>query len=180
MTEPQRVPADPRVALVAYAWPSSKVAGVFYDVALLTGEPASGSAWCAVCEGADPWNGELPNGGCVCAPGKPYWHCSCPGYSYRDRCQHVTAAETFFRRERARDERQAELDARLGCRHPLTFDEDEPDFVEQRTHVYRTCMGCGLSVDRAPWQERIEADIRERHRLPATPWSASERASDTE
>lgn len=24
--------------------------------------------FCALCEGADPWNGDLPRGGCVCGP----------------------------------------------------------------------------------------------------------------
>lgn len=109
-----------------------------------------------------------------------WWACECWRWSKDDTCPHVLGVRLFLVRSRLRDERQAELDARLGCRHPLTFDEDEPDFVEQRTHVYRTCMGCGLSVDRAPWQERIEQDVRARHALPSSPWSASERSQDAD
>lgn len=40
---PERMECDPAVALVAWRWPSSKVPGVFYDVALLVGRCAR--AW---------------------------------------------------------------------------------------------------------------------------------------
>jgi hypothetical protein len=176
---PERLTPDPRVALAAWRWPSGRVAGVFYDVALLTGEPKP-DAWCAVCEGADPWCGDLPNGGCVCRPGRPYWTCSCKGFTYRDACRHVVEAMRELALEPRREERQAQLDSRLGCRHPLTVDEIEEDWAEQRTRVHRECLGCGLRVEnRGDYFDRLEADIRERHRLPSSsPWSAAERSED--
>lgn len=177
MSEPQRIEADPAVALVAFRWPSSKVPGVFYDVALLSGEP---QGWCAVCEGADPWNGDLPSGGCVCVRRPPSWSCSCPGFTFRDSCQHVTAARAELANASRRDAVQAERDRRLGCRHPLTVEDEEPDYAEQRTRVNRTCLGCGMTYERGAFLDRLEADIRERRRLPSSPWSAAERASDTE
>lgn len=154
MTGPERLSPDPSVAVAAFRFPSKSAPGRTYDAALLIGED--------------------------CGEPVTFWDCTCWPFLKVDRCAHVTEARATLRREHARDERQAELDARLGCRHPLTYDEDEPDFVEQRTHVYRTCMGCGLSVDRAPWQERIEADIRDRHRLPSSPWTAEEQSRSTE
>jgi hypothetical protein len=179
MTEPVRLTPDPRVALAAWRWPSGRVAGVFYDVALMVGDSAG--PWCAVCEGADPWNGELPNGGHVCRPGRPWWSCSCPGWTYHDTCRRVIAAMREIALEPRREARQAQLDSRLGCRHPLTVDEIEEDWAEQRTRVHRECLGCGLRVEnRGDYFDRLEADIRERHRLPPSPWTAVERASDTE
>ena len=164
---------DPRVALWAARWPSSRVEGVSYDVALLSGEP---QGFCATCEGADPWNGDLPNGGCVCVRRPPSWTCSCPGFTYRDQCQHVRAAARWLLLHSARVARQRKLDARLGCLHPLTVDEEDMGL----TRVARRCVGCDYAYDREPVMERLRDDIRARHRLPASPWSAGERASDTE
>lgn len=174
MTEPLEVlEVDKRVALWAARWPSSRVEGVAYDVALHSGEP---QGWCAVCEGADPWISDLPNGGCVCERRPPFWSCTCPAFTFRDRCRHVVEAIAYLAREEKREERQAKLDARLGCRHPLTVDDEEWD----ESAVWRRCLGCGHAYDRLPHIVALHEAIRARHRLPSSPWTGAERAGDTE
>ena len=42
---------------------------------------------------------------------------------------------------------------------------------------WRRCLLCGHAYDLAHWQ-RLELAIRERYRLPPSPWSAEERAGD--
>lgn len=44
----------------------------------------------------------------------------------------------------------------------------------------RSCLLCGVSYDRLPVLRRLREQILERHRLPPSPWSASERAEDSE
>jgi hypothetical protein len=102
-----------------------------------------------------------------------YWSCECFPFLEDDACVHLEALQLFFRRESARNERQAQLDWRLGCRHPLTVEEWHED-----GNAHRVCVGCGAHYDRSTVRVRLEADIRERHRLPASPWSAAERSED--
>lgn len=120
------------------------------------------------------------------APGRTYdvalapdgtFSCECWPFLKVDECAHVAAAERLMRREAARTERQAELDSRKGCRHPLTVDED-CDLGTGR--LLRRCVGCGYSYDRGAWRRRTRDEIQARHRLPSSPWSAAERAGDTE
>lgn len=42
----------------------------------------------------------------------------------------------------------------------------------------RRCLLCGHAYDRMAWARRLERDIRDRRRLPPSPWSAGERAED--
>jgi hypothetical protein len=167
---PERLSPDPKVALAAWRWPSSRVLGVFYDVALHSGEA---QGWCAVCEGADPWISDLPNGGCVCEARPPFWSCTCPGFTFRDQCRHVVDAIAFLRLEEAREARQAWLNEQLGCHHPLVVNEGSE----------RVCFACGARYSKAAYDVqclRLRDAIRERHRLPSSPWSAAERSGDTE
>lgn len=140
-TEPERIPADPDVALAAWRWPSSRVEGVFYDVALLLGEED---------------------------PPRAYWDCTCPGFTYRDQCQHVERAKQLLVYELRAADRQAWLDERLGCRHPLTVDEG----------TERACVGCGARYDRASHLEQLREDVRARRALPSSPWTAEQRSHD--
>ena len=142
MTEPERLDTDPAVASWAYRWTSERDPRITYDVAWL-----------------------------LCEAGGAYIDCTCPGFTYRDQCKHVAATIDHRAREQRREDRQAELDARLGCRHPLTVDEDEA----------RRCLGCGLAVPstkRRATFHALQADIRARRRLPSTPWTAAERSGD--
>lgn len=104
-----------------------------------------------------------------------FWSRECMPFLRDDACVHLDALQLFFRRERAREERQAKLNARHGCRHPLVVTE-ECDLGTGR--VMRVCVGCGLRYDRTPHAARLEADIRERRRLPSSPWTAAERSED--
>lgn len=119
---PERLDTDPAVAVAAFRFPSS-APGRTYDAALLIGED--------------------------CGEPVTLWDCSCWPFLKVDRCQHVETARQLLANERRAEERQAELDARLGCRHPLTFDEDEPDFAEQVQEVTRAAdyntAACGLT-----------------------------------
>lgn len=122
--EPERIPADPEVALAAWRWPSLRVPGVFYTVALLVGEED---------------------------PPRAYWDCTCPGFTYRDACRHVERAKLLLVYELRAEDRQAQLDARLGCRHPLTVDlepTEEDDGFQVVTSQARLCLGCGNFYDR--------------------------------
>lgn len=149
--EPERLDTDPAVASWAYRWRSERDPRVTYDVAWL-----------------------------LCETGGAYIDCTCPGFSYRDQCKHVQATLDHRAREQRREDVQAVLDARLGCRHPLTVDEAHPlaGSGPQYAGTWRTCLGCGHSYDRGAHVEHLRRTIRERHRLPSTPWTASERASD--
>jgi hypothetical protein len=108
--------------------------------------------------------------------GPAYMECSCAGFSFRDACKHVAWTMALVRAE----QRQAVLDARLGCRHPLTVDEEEllPDEYEQPAAVWRTCVACGEAYDRLAVLARLREDIRARRRLPPSPWTAEERSHD--
>lgn len=152
--EPERIPADPDVALAAWRWPSLRVPGVFYDVALLLGEED---------------------------PPRAYWDCTCPGFTYRDACRHVERAKLLLVYELRAEDRQAQLDARLGCRHPLTVDlepTEEDDGYQVVVSQARLCLGCGNFYDRALALRQLREAIRERHRLPSSPWTPGERAED--
>lgn len=150
---PERLPIDPDVGVAAFRFPSRMAPGRTYDAALLWGED--------------------------CGEPVLYWDCTCWPFLKVDRCQHVDRARVLLANEERSEERQAQLDARLGCRHPLTVDELEEDWAEQRTRVHRECVGCGLRVEnRGDVFDRLEHDIRERHRLPSSPWSGAERSDD--
>jgi hypothetical protein len=102
--------------------------------------------------------------------------CECWPFLKVDKCAHVAEAERLMRREAAREERQAKLDARLGCLHPLTVDDEEWN----ESAVWRRCLGCGHVYDRLPHIVALHEAIRARHRLPSSPWTGAERAGDTE
>jgi hypothetical protein len=62
------------------------------------------------------------------------------------------------------------------CAHLTTDDPwTSPDGL---VYVFRSCLLCGLLYDRGAVLVRLREAIRERHRLPPSPWSAQERAED--
>jgi hypothetical protein len=138
---------DPRVAVVAYRFPSRSAPGRTYDAALLIGED--------------------------CGEPATFWDCTCWPFLKIDWCQHVVAAERLLRLEEAREARQAWLNEQIGCRHPLVVNEGSE----------RVCFACGSRYSKAAYDVqclRLRDAIRERHRLPTSPWSAAERSVDTE
>lgn len=60
------------------------------------------------------------------------------------------------------------------CRHPLVVDTKDQD-----GGFMRECVECGLRYDRSAVLAALERAIRERHRLPPSPWTAWERSMDT-
>lgn len=42
----------------------------------------------------------------------------------------------------------------------------------------RRCLLCGVEYDRAEFLRRLERRIRDRWRLPPSPWTSQERAED--
>ena len=65
------------------------------------------------------------------------------------------------------------------CNH-LTVDEagHAPLVHPGVVQITRRCLLCGFSYDRSEVLLRLRLGIRERHRLPSSPWSAAERAAD--
>lgn len=62
------------------------------------------------------------------------------------------------------------------CTHRLTVDDV---FAEPGPgRIIRACLTCGGSYDRSRILDRLAELIRERHRLPPSPWTADERAAD--
>lgn len=47
-----------------------------------------------------------------------------------------------------------------------------------RPALTRRCLTCSRAYDRSALLARLESDIRDRYRLPPSPWSAAERAED--
>lgn len=92
---------------------------------------------------------------------------------------------------RGETQRAVEADAAhpaLGaCAHRLVVDEtmDQDGWLREAPAELgpgwtsrRRCLTCGLAYDRNTMLARLREAIRERHRLPASPWSAAERAED--
>lgn len=153
--EPERLPVDPEVAVAAFRFPSRSAPGRTYDAALLWGED--------------------------CGEPVTYWDCTCWPFLKVDRCQHVDRARVLLANEERAEDRQAQLDARLGCRHPLTVDlepTEEDDGYQVVVSQARLCLGCGSFYDRALALRQLREAIRERHRLPSSPWTPGERAED--
>lgn len=90
-----------------------------------------------------------------------------------ERVNGATVTCDALRSERRANERQAQIDERLGCRHPLTVDEDGPDMA----HI-RVCVGCGLDYDRSEVIAGLREAIRARRRLPSSPYTGAERSED--
>jgi hypothetical protein len=58
-----------------------------------------------------------------------------------------------------------------GCAH-LTVEDDVGGCR------WRWCVVCGVGYDRGAVLARLQETIRERHRLPPSPWTSAERAAD--
>lgn len=59
------------------------------------------------------------------------------------------------------------------CTHAIVL-----DLLQGDGHRWRRCWLCGHAYDRTELLQRLERDIRDRYRLPPSPWSAGERAED--
>ena len=60
------------------------------------------------------------------------------------------------------------------CKHLVVDDYDPLDEV-----FWRRCLVCGLNYNRTLFCKRLERAIRDRYRLPKSPWAADE-ATDFE
>lgn len=58
------------------------------------------------------------------------------------------------------------------CSHRLAVDEDSPRLPGG---TVRRCLTCGEAYERGSLLRRVVLD---RHRLPPSPWTASERSED--
>lgn len=66
----------------------------------------------------------------------------------------------------------------IQCRCPLLVDETVAGPGATGPIDIRRCLLCGHYYDRAAWARKLERAIRERYRLPPSPWSAEERVGD--
>ena len=64
------------------------------------------------------------------------------------------------------------------CQHPPALVVDEERSGGCSRYTARVCVACGLAYDRSEVLVRLRATIRERHRLPPSPWTAEERSAD--
>ena len=66
----------------------------------------------------------------------------------------------------------------IPCAHALVVEEFRRVEDLGLHHTWRRCLLCGLAYDRSRLLDRLSAAIRERYRLPPSPWTAAERAED--
>ena len=65
------------------------------------------------------------------------------------------------------------------CTHRLVVDDViENDGEMPPNDCVRSCLTCGVSYDRGSALRRLERTIRDRYRLPPSPWTAEERFRD--
>ena len=66
------------------------------------------------------------------------------------------------------------------CTHALTVDDDDwTDYLRTaRVAIRRTCLLCGMRYDRSAFLLKLERMIRDRYRLPKSPWTAAERSEE--
>lgn len=96
--------------------------------------------------------------------------CECWPFLNKDACKHIVHAQELLAIERAPTPSRA-------CTHRLTFTELAWGDL-QGQHRARTCLFCGLAYDRDAALARLQEAIRERYRLPSSPYTAEERSRD--
>jgi hypothetical protein len=72
------------------------------------------------------------------------------------------------------DDIKAHEEAVARCRHTILV-----ELLQVDGSRWRRCLLCGHAYDLAHWH-RLEQVIRERYRLPPSPWSAEERSQDSD
>lgn len=70
------------------------------------------------------------------------------------------------------------MDPALCAHGVVTSDPVDPCDGNWQASHRRECLTCGFSYDRGDVLVRLEAVIRERYRLPPSPWTAEERGHD--
>lgn len=71
------------------------------------------------------------------------------------------------------------------CTHRLVVEDEDWEHVGEGSGpayplAWRVCLLCGVAYNRTAVLLRLEAAIRARWRMPPSPWSAEERARDTD
>ena len=67
------------------------------------------------------------------------------------------------------------------CPHALVVETEEASYHPDsfgELHRWRSCLDCGLVYDRTAYLRKLERAIRDRCRLPPSPWSSAERGDD--
>jgi hypothetical protein len=97
--QPERLRPDPKVALVAYRYPSESKPGEFHDAALMVSEENSQD--CSRGPGSHVERLKGLRMECAqCFEALRWWACDCRGFVKHDHCWHVTDARKRWAEQR--------------------------------------------------------------------------------